>query len=312
MQTDSAPALIAGIDIGGTNLRCAIAAMDAPTHFLAWRTVETPSGHDLDAFFDVVAAEVAACREEAGVGDAPLAAVGCAAPGVLDAAAGVVRVAWNLNWRDVPLAARLAQHLGAPAAVENDVRAAALAEYRYGAGAGTRSLVYLTVSTGVAAGIVVEGKLLRGSHHAAGELGRFVPDRDHLDQDWAPNGCLELSAAGVGLAQTWRLQTGNPDVTAADVFAAARAGNTAAATLVARAADYLAMAAVAVGTVVDPEVLVLGGSIAQHEAVVAERIQRVASATLAYPFKVVPARLGGDAPLVGALALAADRLPVDA
>lgn len=306
METKSGFPLIAGVDIGGTNVRCAVARAEEPTRFLAWRTAETPVADGPEAIADFIAAEVAACAREIGAGSGELGALGVATAGVIDAPAGRVVLASNLGWRDVPLARLLADRTGLETAIENDVKAAALAEYHHGAGLERSPLVYLTISTGVAAGIVVDGRVLRGRHHAAGELGRFVPDRSHLGADWEPNGCLELTSAGVGLARAWAERRNGHEkaVTAADVFAAARAGDADAEMLVARAADYLALSAVAIGTVLDPAVLVLGGSIAQHEPRFAERIREVAAEALLFPPEVTLASLGADAPLIGALTLA--------
>ncbi len=300
--------LVAGIDIGGTNVRCALAPVEKAGRMLARTAARTPAAGGVESVLDVVAGLLDRCLRRAGYAREDLAAVGCAAPGITDAETGVVLDAVNLaGWLDVPLGALLRARFGVPAAVENDVNAAALGEYAQGAGRDCRSLVFLTVSTGVAAGIIVEGRVLRGHHHAAGEIGPLIPDPAHLGKDWSPNGCLELTSAGVGLARAWAERRGGPASPdrAVEVFEAARAGDAEAGALVRRAADYLALAAVAIGTILDPEVLVLGGSIALKEATISARIAEVVASTLLYPLRVVPAALGGDAPLVGALLLAA-------
>ena len=288
-------------------MRCALAERDAPGVILVRRSTKTPTD-GVEPVLDVIRDEMARCLHKAGRDEAELAAVGCAVPGITDAARGVVIEVANLpGWQDVPLRALLEDRFGRPAIVANDVNAAALGEFAHGAGQGCHSLVYLTVSTGVAAGIVVEGRLLRGFHHAAGELGYFVPDPVHLGKDWTPSGCLELTSAGIGLAHAWADLRGGPATSdrAIEVFDAARAGDADAEALVHRAADYLAQAAIAIGNLIDPERLVLGGSIAQHEARIANRIRDVVATTLLFPPDVVHAALGGDAPLIGALTLAA-------
>ncbi len=307
MSPSSPSRLLAGIDIGGTNVRCALAPVDQPDEFLVWTTGATPAEEEPERFVAFLAEEVRGCLRSLGREAEGLAGVGCVAPGITDVRAGVVRYAANLDWADVPLTALLERHLGAPAIIENDVNAAAMAEYTSGAGQEAQSLVYLTVSTGVAAGIVVEGQLWRGAHHAAGEIGFFIPDPRHLGKDWGRNGCLELTAGGVGLARTWAERHGGNGAPgeAVEVFTQARNGNAEAVELVHRAADYLAQAVVAVGALLDPEVFVLGGSIAQNEAWIAGRIREVVDETLPFPMKIVHSKLGGDAPLLGALALAA-------
>jgi predicted NBD/HSP70 family sugar kinase len=188
--------------------------------------------------------------------------------------------------------------------VENDVNAAAIGELKFGAGRGHQSMIYLTISTGVAAGIIIDGKLLRGARHCAGEIGFMLGEPDHIGREWGINGCLELTAAGIGIAHQWESLKGVTDVSAIDVFRAAHAGDVEALRIVSRAGDYLSLASVSLCTVIDPEVLVLGGSIVRNEAMIFRRIESVVNTTLPFPPRVMLAELGGDSPLIGALALA--------
>jgi glucokinase len=308
MPDRSLPACVAGIDVGGTNIRFALADASAPDRLLVHRSARTPKTDGRDAFLDFADAEIGACLRDAGLPPECVAAVGCATPGIVDADAGLVLTASNLGWNDLPLPALLSERFGVPAVVENDVRAAAVGEHRFGAGRGRSSLVYLTVSTGVSAGIIVHGRPLRGHHHMAGEIAYFVPDPVHLGGDWGENGCLESTSAGVGLARTWAARNGgngHPEE-AETVFAMARSGDAEARMLVERAADYLSQAAIAIGTLIDPEIVVIGGGIALNESWIVDRIRQVTASMLPFPYEIAITSLGGEAPLVGALALAAD------
>ena len=311
MTPSSPPGLVAGIDIGGTNVRCALAQVETPGDIIVRRSTKTPLAGGVDPVLDIIIEEMKRCLDEAGYGKKALAAVGCAVPGITDAARGVVIEVANLpGWKDVALADLLERRFGLRAYVANDVNAAALGEFAHGAGRGCHSLVYLTISTGVAAGIVVEGRLVRGAHHAAGELGYFIPEPVHLGKHWEPSGCLELTSAGIGLAHQWATLRGGPPSPgrAVEVFDAARTGDAEATALINRAANYLGQAAVAIGNIIDPERLVLGGSIAQHQTVITDRLREIVETTLLFPPDIVPAALGGDAPLIGALTLAARQL----
>ncbi len=218
---------------------------------------------------------------------------------------GIVLDAANLpGWVEVPLADLLQSRLKVPVRVGNDVNAAAIAEATCGAGLGCRSLVYMTISTGVSAGVVIGGQLIEGAHHSAGEIGNIIPDPVHLDRDWKPNGCLERTAAGMGLAEQWTAITGS-SADAEQVFEAASRGNPDAERLVRRAEDYLAQAAVAIGSIIDPDRLILGGSIGLSQKRVTDRIQTVLRSALPCPPMVVTAALEHDAPLIGALLMAA-------
>lgn len=307
MQPQNSGAYIAGIDVGGTNVRCAIARVDEPERLLIHRVAPTPLAGGPEAFLDHVHREINECARELGLPEDEPSAVGCSTPGIVEAGTGVVRLASNLFWKDLPLGSLLEARFGVQAVVENDVRAAAVAEQRHGAGHGTSSLVFFTVSTGVSAGIIADGRLLRGQHNAAGELAYQIPDPRHVDEDWGANGCLESNAGGVGIARLWANGNGRPSdpSLATEVFRLAREGNERAAGIVNRAADYLAQAAVAIGTLIDPEMIVLGGSIAMNEPQIVERIRSVTARALPCPPDVVLASLGGDAPLIGALTLAA-------
>jgi glucokinase len=256
---------------------------------------------------DLILSQVDSCLNQAGLPRQMLAGVGCAAAGITDAEAGRVVSAANLpGWKDVPLASLLKDRFEVPAAVENDVRAAAVGEFQYGAGKGCRSIVYMTISTGVSAGIVIDGKVLRGHHNFAGEIAYLLSEPAHIGKDWGINGCLELTAAGVGIAREWASKSKHP-VSAEDVFAAARERESDAIRLISRACDYLAQAAVALSIIIDPEVLILGGGIAANEPALVERIRGVVRTTLPYPPEVVLAGLGKDSPLIGSLALAAEK-----
>lgn len=300
---------IIGIDIGGTNTRCALARKDRPDHILQHRSLPTPRG-SLAQFLDAIGDCIGDCMAAEGIRDDSLQAIGCCVCGITDNGRGLVVDAHNIEgWTDVPIGQLLGDRFDAYAVVENDVNAAALAESQLGGGRACHSVVFLTISTGVAAGIVIGGELLRGAHHAAGELGFFLPDPRLIDQDWKPSGCLETTSAGVGLAQAWAALRGGssqPD-RAVEVFVAAQDGHRDAQRLITRAADYLAQAAVAIGNLIDPDCIVLGGSIAQHQPVILDRMREVTARTLPFPPDIVHATLSDNAPLVGMLLLAATR-----
>lgn len=303
--------LIAGVDIGGTNMRIAVATIQQPEVVLAHYVVRTPVDSGPAQYLDLIEAGLSSCLAELRLASDALTGIGCTVPGITDGPNGIALFVSNLKeWDGYPVADNLQQRLGIKAVVDNDVNAAALGEYWYGSGKGCHSLVYMTVSTGVAAGIVIEGRLLRGVHHAAGELGFLIPDRKYIGKDWNPNGCLELTSAGVGLVHQWQLvQNGAAkEASAIDVFEAANAGDQNAHQIVAKASDYLAQTAVAICTVIDPEFLVLSGSIAQHQPFVLNRIREVVKETIPYAPDVVLSTLKGDAPLIGALALIARSL----
>jgi glucokinase len=141
----------------------------------------------------------------AGVELAQVAALGISAPGPLDPAQGVVTEAPNLpGWVQVPLVARLEQALGVPCLLENDANAAALAEWRFGAGRGRRSLIFLTMSTGVGGGLILDGRLYRGARFTAGEVGHVPVVPNGRLCNCGLRGCLEAYTSGNALAERMR------------------------------------------------------------------------------------------------------------
>ncbi len=299
-------AFVAGFDIGGTHTRCAVAAHNAPHEILASQVEATPR-QGVASVLDCAEHLLHRCLEKLD-GTQSIIAAGCTAPGMTDTERGVIIEAANLpGWLDVPLKKRLRERLSVPVAIANDVNAAALAEALIGAGRGLSPLVYLTISTGVAAGIVIGGEILQGAHYSAGEVGTVIPDRRHLSRDWRPNGCLELTAAGVGLGRIWvDLRGGEPGAhRAREVFLAADAGDAQAIELVNQTRDYLSQGAVAIASVLDPACIVIGGSIGLNRPAIRQRMQEVLEASLRFPPAIIPATLGGEAPLIGAMYLAA-------
>ena len=295
-------AFIAGIDIGGTRTRCALARTDKPHEIYRKTSVATPQqGPDvvLDVVEDIL-------RDKLGV-EEPLCGIGCVAPGMTDTQSGVVLEAANLkNWINVPLVAELEARFQAPAAVENDVNAAAIAETRLSVSTEMSPVVYVTLSTGVAAGIVIDGKILRGANNCAGEIANMIPSPEYLDQDWQPGGCLEQLAGGIGLAAQWaKIQGTHSNTTSAlEVFQAADAGDVKAAALINKATDYLAQAIIALVCVLDPGIVILGGSIGLARPEIAERLRQTLAKSVPHAPSVLPSCLGDDAPLLGSLILA--------
>ncbi len=309
---------IAGVDLGGTNVRIALSDIQSPGTFLIHLNRKTPVSGGPAAFIEIVEEGLAECLKTLTGEPGRLTGLGCTIPGITDAEQGTSLLVTNLpGWDDYPIRSALESALGIPVAIDNDVNAAALGEYWFGQGKGRHSVVYLTISTGVAAGIVINGQLLRGVNHAAGEMGFFVPDPHFLSDNWEPNGCLELTSAGVGIAERWLKQKNGrisqdtsllQDVTAEDVFKAAANGDNEALEVTRKAADYLAQSVIALTTVIDPECFVLSGSIVQHQRHVYDHICRLVKKHIPHAPEIVISQFDGDAPLVGALALIAKKL----
>ncbi len=249
-------------------------------------------------------------------------AVGVACAGQIHPVTGTVVYAPNLGWRDVPLAALLQQGLGRRITVENDVRAAAWGEFAFGAGAGTHSLVAVYVGTGVGSGAVLDGALWRGVSNGAGELGHTQVVPDGLPCPCGGRGCLEQYASGSGFQRRLgralaegvatrlaRETAGDPGrLTASMVKAAADAGDALARKVWQDAERFLTLTVANYVTLLNPEVLVLGGGVIET---VPRLFEAVAAAVpslttvLARVVRMERAQLGDWSGVVGAAVLAA-------
>ena len=270
-----------------------------------------------DAIIAAIVASARAALRAASVQASDVVAAGCSSPGPLDHINGRVIETPNLvGFSDIALADRLADALRTNVYVDRDTCMAAIAEGLVGAARGAKDYVYVTVSTGVGGAIVSGGRMLRGATNTAGEIGHwpvgFQPDPSRLASDDIPRcgcgsfGCVEAFAAGAKLAEHY----GAAD--AAAVYAAADGGDARARGLIIRAERALANLAVGLVNTLNPTVIVIGGAVAQHQpahviepmrAAIAERAFAVPAAAV----RVVPATLGADVGMLGAVLEARER-----
>ena len=191
-------------------------------------------------------------------------AAGLAVPGVVNVSTGMVQSAPSVfpGLSDRPLMHELEQHLGVPVVMDNDVNFAALGEQHSGCAHGIRDIVFIFVGPGIGAGLILNGELLRGSSGAAGEIGHMVIDRESLYREHASFGSLE-SIAGIHYLLQAAQARGLPYETGAAVCEQAFAGNPRALQIVCELSEYLAAAVINTVSIIDPEVVVLGGDLAE-------------------------------------------------
>lgn len=242
-----------GLDIGGTKTHGVV--LDADGTVLAEVRESTVPG--ADGVTATAARVFDALRSSTGL---PLAGrVGVGVPGLVDSERGILRHAVNLdvNGDDLPLRDLLSARLGVPVVIENDVNAAALAAQLLAA---ADDVVYLSVGTGLAAGLVMRGNLRRGEHGAAGEIGHIPVDPEGARCGCGQRGCLETIASGAALSLAWPTTGQWP---AAALFAAAEAGDPAAVAVRDRFCWGVASAIRMLGLTIDPERIVLGGGVTE-------------------------------------------------
>lgn len=300
--------LVIGVDIGGSNLRVALADVHG-TLLGKWRasTRTTSSPEMVIAQIDQ---GVGCLLKQSGASRKSLMSVASGAPGVTNADTGmVIATSYLRGWRNVPFQQLLESTLHVPAAVENDVRMAAIGEHWIGAARGVDDFVFLALGTGIAAGIFANGKLLRGTRCSAGEVGyMYVPGASPEAAKPGAPGSLESSLGGNGIRQEWLDRDGiDPklyDLTATGIFELAAEGNSSAGRILDRSANLLAYAVYNISLVLDSAMFVLGGGVGMSAA-----LRDATQSILAHHKEpVLPeliiSTLGEDAQLMGAIRLA--------
>lgn len=299
-QPDSAPDHVAAVDLGGTKTAVCLVDRDGATGPVLTRPTPAQEGPEtvLHQVVDLV-------HETAG--GRPLAGVGVGTAGAVDARTGVVTSSTDAmrDWVGTPVADRLRIHLGVPVAVDNDVNAHAAGEVWRGAAVGASSVLMVTIGTGVGAGVVLDGVPLRGAHHLAGEMGHMpAPGAGHLRCSCGRPGHVEAIASGPGLLRHYHALGGDPHVAdARGVVAAAGADDPVAARAVEDAARALGQCLAGVVTVVDPEVVVVGGGLADAGADWWATMEATLRSEVVDALAELPVRrpsLGATAALVGA------------
>lgn len=294
-------------DIGGTKL--AVAAFDGET-LSARLERPTEAARGAGTVLDDLADMLRQCAARAGLTD--ILGVGVACPGPLSARKGIVYRAPMLGWKDMPLAARLREALQCPVLVENDANAAAYGEYQRGAGQGCESMAYITVSTGVGCGLIVRGEILAGFHEGAGELGHISLEPEGLPCACGRRGCLELYASGTAIGRMTSEVMGLP-VSAREAAVLAAGGSAEAQRAFDRAGRGLGRAIGMLQQMLDPECVVLGGSVTQALPLMREALVKTVQKTSYWGERpeewLRVARLQPDSGLWGAALLARKRWP---
>ncbi|WP_376791829.1 ROK family protein [Thermoflexus sp.] len=303
-----------GVDLGGTHLVGAIANLNGEI-MTEVRRPSKPNGKPSEALEQLMKGlrELLDHAEQRGYS---IRGIGIGVPGVTDPNQGRVIWAPAFEWRDLPLKAVVEHELGIPTFIENDVNLAAFGEKWFGAGKGVRNLVCVFIGTGIGAGLILNGELYRGHHYAAGEVGYVIPERALLHRAYETFGCTELLAAGPSIARraverlpefpdsTLRplIEAGRLEAT--DVFRAAGEGDPLARAVAEEALDYLAIMLASVISVVDPEMILLGGGVARAGSYLLEGLQRRLEPVVpAMPILQLSA-LGDRAGILGAVAYA--------
>lgn len=256
-----------GMDIGGT--KTAVVLYDRGFRRVGRTEMSTEPERGCRELVGRMAAAAFALLKEKDADMSSVSAAGVACPGPLDLRQGRIVYIPTMGFAGEPLAAMLEEALGLPVALENDTNAAALCESIFGKGRGRELVAYITVSTGVGCGIVHDRRIVDGAAFAAGELGHFKVVRNGRSCSCGGQGCLEAYASGTAVARIASERYGRT-MDAKAVYALARQGDEPACAVVREAAEHLGYAVAAVYQLLDPDIVVLGGSVTRDYDVFGE------------------------------------------
>jgi len=305
MEFNSRHGFVAGIDLGPTRTRLAVGDMRGRQ--LAMRIVATPIGTTAERMMRQLTAELRGVMAEVGAPAPRLLALVVGAPGPVDLHTGTVLNAPNLNgWEEVPLRAMMQQEFASVIIIENDVNLALLGEHWQGAARGHATCAFMFVGTGIGAAILIDDTLHHGHHYMAGEIGGIAMSPDHLDDRSGPTQRLEPLAGMAALRQRWDPERCQPPDRWFDLLMEAHArGDERAKRAIQHTDTYIGMATAQLGAVVDPSVIVLGGSMFAEPGPLVDSVRAVVRGIAQTPFDVVLAELGKEAPLAGCLLVGA-------
>ncbi|MRG61073.1 ROK family protein [Agromyces sp. CFH 90414] len=294
-------------DVGGTDTKSAL--VDESGRVLGLRRTPTPLDPADPASSVVGGLATLAEAYRAEFPDVVPAAAGLSVPGLVDESTGTAVFASNLGWRDAPLRDLAARALGVPTAFGHDVRAAGVAERRLGAARGHANVFVLAIGTGIAAAAIVDGRPLTSGGYA-GELGHTLSDPEGERCPCGAIGCLETIASAGAIARRYREAAGRAVPGAKEVLEAADAGDAVAARIWADAVEALAEQLARVVAVLAPEVVVVGGGLAQAGGRLLDPLAARLDELLSFHRRpqLVRAALGDDAGVLGTALAARDLL----
>ncbi len=314
---------LVGVDLGGTNI--ATALMDDKGNIIARRKTDTEAGKGpekvmqnmIDCIYDVLGDK----------GIDSIRGIGLGIPGLVNPPKGICLFAGNLGWgRNIPVIDRFAAEFKVPVFMDNDVRVATLGEKHFGAGRGVDNLICITLGTGVGSGIIIDGKLYRGSTWNAGEIGHTTVFKDGLLCNCGNRGCLELYVSATGIARRAReyIQSGNftlmaelvghdlSKITSRTVSEACDLGDRLAIYIMEETAEILGIAVANYVDILNPELVIIGGgvSLVGDKLLVPLRrfVEQRAMRDLGKMVRIVRAELGDESGMVGAGALVMENM----
>ena len=289
-----------GIDIGGTNIP--VSLINDAGKIIHTIEKKTDSHDGPSAVVDMIAGAVNELSKL--TNGEKIIGIGLGAPGALDLNNGIILTSPNLqNWKNVPLLKMLKEKVSMAIYMDNDANCAAIGEHWIGGARGAKNAVMITLGTGVGGGIIIDGKIFRGSHGTAGEIGHITIERNGRPCGCGNLGCLEAYASATGAVKTAK-EYGKENVTAYEIFVSAENGDEVSKKILNESGKYLGIGIATFVNIFDPDVVIIGGGFASAEkyllpAAIEEAYKR-SFKTIMDKVKIKKAELGNQAGVIGA------------
>lgn len=309
-------AYIIGTDIGGTKVKTIISDLDG--RIVSSSSFNTAS-HLKTGIIKQISKEVEKMLELTGIEDSKILGMGVGVPGITDTSCGMVVEAPSLDWIRYPFLSVAKKYFSFPIYIDNDVNVAALGEKWLGSAKDKENVLFIAVGTGIGSGLIIQNKLYRGFSSAAGEIGYMVTDKEHLKHGFQPifhrYGYLESVAGGKAIGDnftnkllshqehTHYIAAKKGQISGKDVFKLAKLGDPLAIEVVEESIEHLAFGIVNAASLLNPEVIILGGGVMQSGDYILPKLQKIINRYLPSSINLKTANLEEDAGVLGSVAL---------
>ncbi|WP_394875303.1 ROK family protein [Clostridium neonatale] len=305
---------VVGVDLGGTKISTALSDLEGK--IINQTTIPTDAHEGEVPVLNRIINSIEKVVNDSAVSYEDIKGIGIGSPGPLDAKQGIIITTPNLPFKNFNLVKPISEKFGVPVFLDNDANVAAIGEFMFGAGKGAENIVFFTVSTGVGGGAILNGKVYRGHTSNALEIGHMTVAPHGPRCNCGNVGCVEATSSGTAIAKrahealSTKVETSlrkYENVTSYEVFVEA-AGDPVAKDIIDDAMNYLGIAVANAVSIFDPEYVIIGGGVSKAGDVVFDTVRKVVNKrcfkSMAESVKIVPAGLGTDAGLIGAVALA--------
>lgn len=306
---------VVGVDLGGTKISTALSDLNGEV--ISQTTVPTNANEGEIPVLNRIIESVDKVIKDGNVTYKEVKAIGIGVPGALDIEKGVILFTPNLPFKNFNVVEPLKKKFEMPVFIDNDANVATIGEYMFGAGKGAKNVIFFTVSTGVGGGAVLNGNIYRGNTSNAMEIGHMTVAPGGPRCNCGNIGCVEATSSGTAIAKRGQEALASKvetslrkydTVTSYEVFTEAAAGDAVCKEIIDNALNYLGIAVANAVSIFDPAVVIIGGGVSKAGDIVFDTVRKVVDKrcfkSMAESVKIVPAGLGTDAGVIGAVALA--------